>query len=195
MNVVSRNSGPQKKSRSAILSEAATLAQQSAALVKRAAALTHQASVLAQQAAALTQQASGPEGSPGSQPTSSAMTASDPVSAEPSPATEFQRLVITAIQTHLPEPGFSVAALADELALSSSQLWRRVQEEFGTTPTLLIRSHRLDRAAQMLDERPGSISEIAFATGFSSLSYFSRCFRSRFGMAPSEYVNRTATDT
>lgn len=56
-------------------------------------------------------------------------------------------------------------------------------------PSVLIRQHRLDEAARLLARGRGSVTEVAYATGFASLSHFARHFRARFDRNPSEYAD------
>ena len=51
-----------------------------------------------------------------------------------------------------------------------------------------MRQFRLERAAELLRSRQGNVSEVAYAVGFNSLSYFSRCFSDQFGQTPSAFV-------
>ena len=71
---------------------------------------------------------------------------------------------------------------------------RTVQSIFagmGTTPSAYILSRRLDRAAERLIADPSlSITVVAFELGFNDCSYFARCFRQRYGMAPTTYRAR-----
>lgn len=105
---------------------------------------------------------------------------------DPRSALEVQ--VRRVIESHLSDPEFSVEHLASEVALSSSQLYRRLTAEIGVAPSDLIREIRLDHSLMLLREQRGTISEIAYASGFNSISYFGRCFRAHFGESPSEYV-------
>jgi AraC-like DNA-binding protein len=56
------------------------------------------------------------------------------------------------------------------------------------SPTLMIRSIRLQRAAELLARKTGSVAEIAYFVGFSSQAYFAKCFREQFGCSPREYA-------
>ena len=96
--------------------------------------------------------------------------------------------VCNGIVLRLEHGGRSTGALAGEMALSRSWLYRKVREEFGVSPNQLIQRIRLERAAQLLKEQAGNISEVAYAVGFNSLSYFNRCFRAHFDVAPSAYL-------
>ncbi len=53
-----------------------------------------------------------------------------------------------------------------------------------------MRTMRLHRAADLLAQRVGTVAEVAFASGFNNVSYFARCFREQFGVAPSAYADR-----
>ncbi|MFV1981334.1 MAG: helix-turn-helix transcriptional regulator, partial [Rhodothermia bacterium] len=81
---------------------------------------------------------------------------------------------------------------------SRRNLERRVQGVTGQTPADLVRSLRLQRASQLLRARAGSVSEIAYATGFASPKHFSAVFREKYGESPSEHTRssvETAADT
>jgi signal transduction histidine kinase/CheY-like chemotaxis protein len=103
---------------------------------------------------------------------------------------EFVRTVREAIEEHLADPDLDVDRLADAVAVSRSTLYRRLKDEIGTPPSEFIRQVRLEHGARLLREEKGTVSEVAYAVGFSSLSYFSRSFREHVGQSPSEYANR-----
>ena len=100
----------------------------------------------------------------------------------------FVREVREAIEDHLADPDFSVDQLASSVAVSRSTLYRRLKDQIDCTPSQFIQEVRMEHGARLLREREGTISEVAYAVGFSSLSYFSRSFRKHFGQPPSEYV-------
>lgn len=81
--------------------------------------------------------------------------------------------------------GRSVEELAESLGLSSRQLRRSVQQEFGVTPIALAQTQRLLLAKQLLTETGLPVTEIAFASGFSSLRRFNALFLERYGLNPS----------
>ena len=88
---------------------------------------------------------------------------------------------------HLADEDFNVEIFAREVGLSRTQLHRKLKALTGRSASLVIRRQRLRRAAELLASRYGSVTEVAFAVGFKSLSHFSRNFRDEFGVAPSEY--------
>ncbi len=89
------------------------------------------------------------------------------------------------IEAHLSESDYNVEQLACGMALSRAQLYRRVKQLSGDSPVEILRKARLTRARDLLaaGAAPG---EVAYATGFSSPSYFSKCFREEYGFTPSE---------
>jgi signal transduction histidine kinase/DNA-binding response OmpR family regulator len=99
---------------------------------------------------------------------------------------KFIHKVVSIIEKNMGEPSFCVENLSREAAMSSVQLYRKLKAVTGSTPNELIRSMRLDRASSLLRQRGGNVAEVAYQVGFSNLSYFSKCFREKFGHTPSE---------
>lgn len=78
------------------------------------------------------------------------------------------------------------------LGQSKSQLYRNMMSVFGKSPNSFLKNFRLNQAKKLLSKQRGNISEIAFETGFSSPSYFSKCFLKKYGIIPSDFlVSRT----
>jgi signal transduction histidine kinase/DNA-binding response OmpR family regulator/ligand-binding sensor domain-containing protein len=92
-----------------------------------------------------------------------------------------------AIKNHYQDPTFSVKRLAKELGISDVQLFRKTKSLTGTSANELIRNYRLEMAEALLSQNAGNVSEIAYTVGFSSPSYFTKCFREKYGFAPKEY--------
>jgi len=74
------------------------------------------------------------------------------------------------------------------MAMSQSQLYRKLKALVDLSPNEMIRTLRLNRAAELLAHHTGNIAEIAYEVGFNNPSYFSECFRKQFGTLPSEYT-------
>ncbi len=72
---------------------------------------------------------------------------------------------------------------------SKSQLYRKMIFLTGESPNTFIKEYRLNEALKLLNKNSGNVSEIAFETGFTSPSYFSKCFQKRYGYQPSFYLN------
>ena len=92
------------------------------------------------------------------------------------------------VEAHLVDPEFGPEGLAQAASLSYHQLYRSLRDELGTTPTHYIRTVRAECAAALLRQGAGSVTEIAYAVGFESLSYFRRAFKERFDATPSDFL-------
>ena len=98
------------------------------------------------------------------------------------------RLATSKIEEHLSDSGYNVQALGDDLCMSRVTLYRRIQELTGMTPTDFIRDIRLKKAAHLLIQSPKATTrDIAFKVGFADPKNFSRRFKEKFGMLPTEY--------
>ena len=104
---------------------------------------------------------------------------------------EFLKRAVEIITKHLSETAFGVDSFAEEIALSRSQLHRKLIALVGEPPGDLIRRVRLTASAKLINDNFGNISEIAAEVGFSNPSNFAQCFRKQFGVSPSEYQNHT----
>ena len=91
------------------------------------------------------------------------------------------------VETRLTDPDLSPETLAAAAGMSYHQMYRALHE-LSTTPSRFIRGVRVECAAELLRRGAGSVTEIAYSVGFESLSYFSRAYRERFGVAPSAHV-------
>ncbi|MGI0106668.1 hybrid sensor histidine kinase/response regulator transcription factor [Salinimicrobium sp. WS361] len=100
---------------------------------------------------------------------------------------QFVFEIIKYTRENIKETNLNVEKLADEFNLSRSQLYRKIKNLTGLTANELIRKIRLERAKELLEENANSsISEISYNVGFSSPSYFSKCFKGHFGVLPTE---------
>ena len=91
------------------------------------------------------------------------------------------------VEQHLEDGEYGVEQLAQDLCMERTGLYKKLTALTNTTPVAFIRSIRLHRAAALLQEGKQSVNEIAERTGFSSPSYFTKCFKKEFGVLPSEY--------
>lgn len=94
---------------------------------------------------------------------------------------------IELIENNISESSLTVDLISKEIGISSVHLYRRIKKLLGISPNEFIRKYRLKKAALLIKGNKGNISEIMYYVGFSSSSYFSRCFKNEFGMLPSEY--------
>lgn len=103
---------------------------------------------------------------------------------------EWLQNAISQVEAHLRDDSYSVEQLACDLCVSRMTLYRKIQAATGQKPTEFMRTIRLRRAAEMLREGHLSITEISYASGFSSVSYFSRCFRAMYGVPPTQFQDK-----
>jgi len=99
----------------------------------------------------------------------------------------FLKQVLDSIQRNLGNEQFGVEILASEVGMSANHLNRKLGALVDQTAGKLIRSMRLQRAADLLRQQAGNVSEIAFELGFNSHAAFARSFKQQFGMSPSAY--------
>lgn len=95
--------------------------------------------------------------------------------------------VMKTINEHLTDPALNVEMLAANVGMSRVHMHRKLKELTNQSARDFIRNIRLKQAATLLREKNLSISEVAYATGFSNLSHFSNSFREFYGISPTEY--------
>jgi len=100
---------------------------------------------------------------------------------------EFIKELQVAIEKNLSDPEFTVEELGKKLYMSRASLYRKIQALTGESPNHFIRNYRLKRAAQLLKENFGNVTEVAFEVGFSSSAYFTKCFKEQFQQLPSSF--------
>ena len=105
-----------------------------------------------------------------------------PPAAESAFITRFKKVV----EERMSDSDLSVETIAAELALSRVQLYRKVKALTGCTPVDLLRKARLNKALELLADPELTVSEIAYRVGFTSPSYFTKCFKDEYGKVPGE---------
>lgn len=99
---------------------------------------------------------------------------------------EFIQKVLRYINDNISDSDLSVEVLASQLHLSRSQLYRKIKTLTGQTVNELLRNIRLQKAKQILESGSANISEVSYKVGFSSPSYFTKCFKAHFNMLPTD---------
>src|SRR6266404_4131413 len=103
-------------------------------------------------------------------------------------------LITRRIEEGLIDEGAGLEEVAAEFGISSRQLRRIVQKELGVSPIELMQTRRLLLAKQLLTETKLPVTEIAFASGFSSLRRFNDAFTTRYGMPPTRLRKKAVED-
>jgi ligand-binding sensor domain-containing protein/signal transduction histidine kinase/DNA-binding response OmpR family regulator len=100
---------------------------------------------------------------------------------------DFLNKLVDAIHSRLEEVDLDVDEIAIMMNMSRATLYRKVKSISELTPNDFIRLIRLKKAAELLKEKEYRVNEIAFIVGFSSTSYFSKCFYKQFGVLPKDF--------
>jgi AraC-like DNA-binding protein len=102
---------------------------------------------------------------------------------------KFLTLLMDYTESTWSDTNIKVDDFSKPMGCSKSQLYRKMILLTGQSPNTFIKEYRLQEALTLLNKNAGNISEIAFETGFTSLSYFSKCFQKRYGHLPSDYLS------
>lgn len=101
---------------------------------------------------------------------------------------EFLNRLMDVTETFWNDARLTMGELAKRTGISKAQLYRKVLVLKGLSPLDFLKEFRLQKALPLLENREGSVSEIAYEAGFTSPSYFSKCFQKRFGVLPSRFA-------
>lgn len=103
---------------------------------------------------------------------------------------KFLKKTLAIVEANFHDEKFSVELLANKTNMSVSQLNRKLNALIDQPAGQLIRSLRLQRAADLLKQNASSISEICYGLGFADQAYFSRAFKKQFGVSPRDYKEK-----
>ncbi len=98
---------------------------------------------------------------------------------------DFYTRFMKIVESRMSDPKLSIEEIAGEMGLSQSQFTRKIKALANYTPVEIIRTVRLQRAKTILSSTEKTVSEISFEVGFTSLAYFSKCYKEEFGESPS----------
>ncbi len=98
----------------------------------------------------------------------------------------FLKSVMTEVENNIGNEFYTVEELARATGFSRSQLHRKLKALCDKSPNEIIRDFRLSRAKELLEQKAGNVSEVAYQVGYTNLSYFSRSFKKAHGVMPSE---------
>lgn len=102
---------------------------------------------------------------------------------------EFLKMLFTTLENNWHNPEFDVDDYCKSMATSRSQLYRKTITLTGLSPNILLKEYRLEAAKEMMRKQRYNISQITFNSGFTSPSYFTKCFRKKYGMLPMNYLD------
>lgn len=102
----------------------------------------------------------------------------------------FVEKLRTLIEEQLGNSELSVEDLGDKIGMSRVQLYRKAKALTGYSPNELLRIARLKKAASLLASTEKTVAEITYEVGFSSPSYFTKCYKDYFGESPTDFLKR-----
>ncbi len=102
----------------------------------------------------------------------------------------FIKKVMDIIAENISNPKLSVDFISSKIGLSSTHLYRKLKAITNQSTKDILKNYRLQKAAQMIQNNEGNITEIMYNVGFNSLSSFSKSFKTKFGVSPSEYAKK-----
>lgn len=102
----------------------------------------------------------------------------------------YTQKLFALIFKQIEDPELSVEKLADQMATNRSHFQRKVKTITGLSPSEIIKTIRLEKANELLLSKNGNITEVAYQTGFSSQSYFTKCYTQHFGISPTQMLQR-----
>jgi signal transduction histidine kinase/DNA-binding response OmpR family regulator len=106
---------------------------------------------------------------------------------------KFLQKALAVLESNLSDSTFDVATFSKEIGMSRAHLHRKLTALIDQSPSDFIRTIRLKRAARLLEQQAGNVSEVAFQVGFNSLTYFTKCFREYHGQTPSGYAGKNSS--
>lgn len=102
---------------------------------------------------------------------------------------DFLLKLMEQMEVRYSDPDFKMNQVAKHIAMSERQLYRSFRQLFKITPGHFLRHYRLEKALWMIRQGE-ALGNVAFNVGFSSHSYFSRCFKNTYGHSPSDVVKQ-----
>lgn len=107
---------------------------------------------------------------------------------------ELMKRVMESVNKHLDDPDFNVEKLCEDIAVSRTQLHRKMKKLTGISAGEFIRNLRIEQAAKLIKEGKITVTQVAYAVGFNNASHFATVFKKHFGMTPTEYANQNAAE-
>lgn len=100
------------------------------------------------------------------------------------------KLLFDTLEENWTEPDFNIDEYCQNMAMSKSQLYRKTLTLTGHSPNNLLKEFRLERSRSLMREGDHNITQITYNAGFSSPSYFTKCFKKKFGITPLAYMDK-----
>ena len=102
----------------------------------------------------------------------------------------FMKKVMEIIHKNIENPTYSIDQFSEEIGMSRVQVYRKIKSVTGMSPSKLILDIRLKQAVDLLKHTDLTVTEISYRCGFNEISYFGKCFKTEYGMPPSEFIKK-----
>lgn len=99
------------------------------------------------------------------------------------------QLLFSKLEDNWHDADFDITVYGKATAMSNSQLYRKTISLTGVSPNLLLKDFRLEKAKELMAKQHYSIAQITFDSGFTSASYFTKCFKKKYGLLPMAYLD------
>ena len=99
------------------------------------------------------------------------------------------QLLFSTLEDNWQNPDFDITEYCHAVAMSNSQLYRKTISLTGLSPNILLKEFRLEKAKELMKKQRYSIAQITFDAGFTSASYFTKCFKKKYGLLPMSYID------
>jgi len=98
-------------------------------------------------------------------------------------------LLFSKLEENWQDAEFDIPDYCQATAMSKSQLYRKTMMLTGLSPNSLLREFRLEKAKESMKKQLYTIAQITFDSGFTSASYFTKCFKKKYGLLPMAYLD------
>ena len=98
-------------------------------------------------------------------------------------------LIFSKLEKNWPNADFDISSYCNAMAMSTSQFYRKTISLTGLSPNLLLKEYRLEKAKELMQKQNYNIAQITFESGFTSPSYFTKCFKKKYGLLPMAYLD------
>ena len=105
------------------------------------------------------------------------------------PEQAFVQKCKAVVEENLNNYNFGVEDFGSALGMSRVNLFRKLKAITGITPSVFIRTHRLEKAKTLLLQSAGNASEVSYMVGFNEPSYFYKCFKTEYGMTVRQFLD------
>lgn len=100
----------------------------------------------------------------------------------------FLQLLFDKLENNWQNAEFNISDFSKEMAMSDSGFYRKTVSLTTVSPNILLKDFRLEKAKEMMQQKRYNIAQVTFESGFSSPSYFTKCFKKKYGILPMAYI-------